>query len=69
MGDFNVVTRGDEKLGGNNIEPVSVEDLTNFISNAGLIEVGFKGSEYKWHNYRDLDKIWVREDRVLASSD
>lgn len=58
---------GDFKKGGNRIDLNAVADFNLFISNAGLLEVSYSGSNYTWHNFRERGKVWARLDRGLVS--
>ncbi|GAA0172185.1 hypothetical protein LIER_41294 [Lithospermum erythrorhizon] len=45
MGDFNKLISGDERIGGNALDPVSMFDFSQCIQNCKLIDVGFVGSK------------------------
>lgn len=68
VGDFNIVTRLEEKTGGN---PLNTNDVTNFtsmISHCGLSDGGFNGSRFTWSNNRlGRGKILERLDRALLN--
>ncbi|GAA0153432.1 hypothetical protein LIER_11674 [Lithospermum erythrorhizon] len=62
MGDFNPLISGDERIGGNAPNPISMSDFSQCIQNSSLIDDGFVGSKYTWTN----GKLSQRLDRVLC---
>ncbi|XP_073121912.1 uncharacterized protein [Henckelia pumila] len=63
-GDFNVIEDPLEHSLGAVSRPTCMQDFSEFIVDAGLIDAGYVGSKYTWTNRR----IWKRLDRVLISS-
>lgn len=69
-GDFNCIMKVDEKLGGNPPHLGAISDFNECVSDCALIDAGFIGSQYTWHNNQAGCKgIWARLDRVLINSD
>lgn len=69
-GDFNCIMATDEKLGGNPPSLAAMSDFIDCSSDCGLIDAGFLGSKYTWHNNRSgSNGIWARLDRVLVNSE
>lgn len=50
IGDFNEIVSETEKVGGNSILASHNKDFKRFLSNAGLVDLGFKGPAYTWTN-------------------
>lgn len=67
-GDFNVVASTNEKAGGNEVNLGAMYEFVECIELNGLIDVGYQGSKFTWHNKRDVDhSIWCRLDRVMMN--
>lgn len=49
-GDFNCILNVDEKLGGNPPHLQAISDFKDCVSVCGLLDVGFTGSTFTWHN-------------------
>ncbi|XP_055824261.1 uncharacterized protein LOC129892709 [Solanum dulcamara] len=68
IGDFNVITHVEEKMGG---QPYNIKKSLEFISvieACGLIDLGFHGQQFTWCNKRDADaRIWKRLDRAMVN--
>ncbi|GAA0163203.1 hypothetical protein LIER_19125 [Lithospermum erythrorhizon] len=62
MGDFNALISGDERIGGNVPDPISMFDFSQCIKDCQLLDAGFVGSKYTWTN----GKLSQRLDRVLC---
>ncbi|XP_043699921.1 uncharacterized protein LOC122650585 [Telopea speciosissima] len=45
-GDFNAILSPDEKVGGRQVCPISLEDFGTFVNNAGLVDGGFQGNAF-----------------------
>ena len=70
IGDFNLIGEVADKMGGNQHISKSIDELQNFISNANLLEVPFKGVKYTWTNNRDeAHHARERIDRALVNAD
>ena len=70
MGDFNDVTKEEEKKGGNGICRKRVFKYTDCMDFCNLLDLGFSGSIFTWTNKRDISGlIQQRLDRVWANSD
>ena len=70
MGDFNDVTREEEKSGGNGINSRRVFAYNECMDYCNLIDLGFSGPKFTWSNCRDVsDLIQQRLDRVWVNSD
>lgn len=52
VGNLNVVTSHDEKLGGNSINLNDVNNFNDMISTNGLVDGGFSSSKFMWCNNR-----------------
>ncbi|GAA0176422.1 hypothetical protein LIER_29418 [Lithospermum erythrorhizon] len=61
VGDFNALISGEERVGGNAPDPVSMY-FAQCIRDCHLLDVGFVGSKYTWTN----GKLSQRLDRVLC---
>jgi len=67
-GDFNVICKSKEKLGGRAVTEAKVRDFNYCLNVFNLEDRGFKGSKYTWWNGRtDEDCIFKRLDRVLSN--
>ncbi|XP_055824355.1 uncharacterized protein LOC129892841 [Solanum dulcamara] len=68
IGDFNVITHVEEKMGG---QPYNMNKSFEFISvieACGLTDLGFHGQQFTWCNKRDADaRIWKRLDRAMVN--
>lgn len=64
MGDFNDISRPQEKFGGRPLSRVKMETFNNFLYKANLIDLGFIGPKFSWTNCRqDRSIIRTRIDR------
>ena len=67
MGDFNDVTKEEEKFGGNGISSRRVNVYNECMDFCNLFYLGFSGPKFTWTNCRDisnliqqhLDRVWV----------
>ena len=66
-GDFNVIRRSSEKLGGASLTP-SMKDLDNFIRENKLIDPPLKRASFTWSNMQE-HPICKRLDRFLYSNE
>lgn len=68
MGDFNSVVSQTEKKGGRPVGSSSSGGLRQFITNNGLIDLGFNGNSFTWNNGRGgCANIRERLDRGLVN--
>ena len=68
IGDFNVISSTDEKLGGRDYNINKSFDFINIIESCGLIDLGYSGQPFTWCNHRKGDaRIWKRLDRGLVN--
>ncbi|XP_060210563.1 uncharacterized protein LOC132637499 [Lycium barbarum] len=69
-GDFNVILKSDEKLGGLPVHLAETDDFAHFVNNCGLMELKYFGSRYTWWNGRtEEDCIFKRLDRVFGNQE
>uniref|UniRef100_A0A803LUB2 RNase H type-1 domain-containing protein n=1 Tax=Chenopodium quinoa TaxID=63459 RepID=A0A803LUB2_CHEQI len=68
LGDLNEVTSPTEKMGGRNFRMSQCQDLNMLADAACLVDLGFNGNPYTWHNAREGAAI-IRErlDRAMAN--
>ena len=57
MGDFNDVTKEEEKKGGNGICRTRVFEYTDCMDFCNLLDLGFSGSIFTWTNKRDISGL------------
>lgn len=68
IGDFNVITSPEEKLGGVPYNMKKSFEFINTIEACGFIDIGFNGQEYTCCNHMDSsNRIWKRLDRALVN--
>ncbi|KAK8473899.1 hypothetical protein V6N11_014368 [Hibiscus sabdariffa] len=68
IGDSNVVTSQDEKLGGLPFNPNDANSFFDFVDSQGLIDMTISGGTFTWSNQRSTDEaILEKLDRVLCS--
>lgn len=69
-GDFNCIVGTSEKRGGRRfVDNSESREFRTFISSAGLLDMGFSGSQFTWCNNRHgTARVWERLDRALVSS-
>lgn len=68
IGDFNEIRSNSEKEGGRVRSLRSFDDFENFIDEANLIDLGYKGPKFTWSNRQmDGDHIKERLDRALGN--
>ncbi|XP_059064117.1 uncharacterized protein LOC131856369 [Cryptomeria japonica] len=69
-GDFNVIIRPSNKMGGVGWNKQSQRDLSSFVMNSGLIEIPFRTGDFTWTNRRSgFMNIAERLDRFFIASD
>ena len=70
IGDFNEITKMEEKLGGAIRPDKQMQDFKDCQDFCRLKDLGFTGLPFTWCNkHFGGDLIWVRLDRALASVD
>ena len=70
IGDFNEITRVDEKSVGAMRPEKQMQDFKDCLDFCGLKDLGYTSLPFTWCNQRYNDsKIWVRLDRAVASAD
>ena len=68
-GDFNELTRQDEKLGGAIWNNGQMQSFQNVLDECGFIDLGFVGPRFTWSKkISDGHSIWERLDRGLANN-
>lgn len=68
VGDFNAVAGQEEKWGGNPAMDGNNKAFREFLFEAGLMDMGFKGPAYTWTNKQYTSNlIFERLDRVVAT--
>ncbi|KAK4729617.1 hypothetical protein R3W88_022605 [Solanum pinnatisectum] len=68
VGDYNVVTSIEEKLGGVPYNMRKSIDFISVIEACGLVDLGLSGQKFTWTNKRGIHhRIWKRLDRALAN--
>ena len=69
VGDFNELTRQDEKLGGAIQNHGQMQSFQNMLDECGFIDLGFVGPRFTWSkHFSDGHSIWERLDRDLANN-
>ncbi|KAG5604805.1 hypothetical protein H5410_026297 [Solanum commersonii] len=68
VGDFNVITDIDEKLGGIPYNMRKSLEFIGVIEACGLMDLGFNGPKFTWSNQRGINfRIWKRLDRAMVN--
>ncbi|WMV30203.1 hypothetical protein MTR67_023588 [Solanum verrucosum] len=68
VGDFNVITNTDEKLGGIPYNMKKSIEFIGVIEACGLMDLGFNGPRFTWSNQRGINfRIWKRLDRAMVN--
>ncbi|WMV13660.1 hypothetical protein MTR67_007045, partial [Solanum verrucosum] len=68
VGDFNVITDLDEKLGGIPYNMRKSLEFIGVIEACGLMDLGFNGPKFTWSNQRGINfRIWKRLDRAMVN--
>ena len=68
-GDFNEITRQDEKLGGVPRPHNQMQLFREVIDECGFLDLGFEGQKYTWsRHFENGSSIWERLDRCLVIS-
>ncbi|XP_038983021.1 uncharacterized protein LOC120110982 [Phoenix dactylifera] len=71
IGDFNCILSASEKRGGRPFtDTVDRREFWNFVSQNGLVDLGFSGPRFTWcNNQSGMTRVWERIDRAIASPD
>ncbi|KAG5599223.1 hypothetical protein H5410_030593 [Solanum commersonii] len=68
IGDFNVITDIDEKLGGIPYNMRKSLGFIGIIEACGLMDLGFNGPKFTWSNQRGINfRIWKRLDMAMVN--
>ncbi|XP_055824484.1 uncharacterized protein LOC129893019 [Solanum dulcamara] len=68
LGDFNVITEPEEKLGGITYNMRKSLEFISIIEACGLQDLGYTGQKYTWSNQRGIySRIWKRLDRGMVN--
>lgn len=68
LGDFNVTTSSEEKLGGMPFNMNKSFDFVSVIEACGLTDIGYNGQQYTWCNQRSEEaRVWKRLDRAMVN--
>ncbi|XP_055814708.1 uncharacterized protein LOC129884436 [Solanum dulcamara] len=68
VGDFNVITDPEEKLGGVMYNMRKSLEFISIIEASGLQDLGFTGQKYTWCNQRGImSRVWKRLDRGMVN--
>ena len=68
VGDFNEITRLEEKLGGVIHAETQMQSFRDCLDFCGLKDLGFSGLPYTWCNrHFEGNVVWVQLDRAVAS--
>ncbi|KAF5462658.1 hypothetical protein F2P56_018646, partial [Juglans regia] len=69
LGDFNVIRRDSERVGGNPRPFISMLEFNNCIDRCGLLEVSSSGQRMSWCNgHGGVSRSWAKLDRVLMNN-
>lgn len=68
-GDFNEISRHNEKMGGTLRGHNQVQIFRDVIDECGFIDLGFEGPKFRWSkHFFDGHSIWERLDKGLVNS-
>ncbi|KAG5599221.1 hypothetical protein H5410_030591 [Solanum commersonii] len=68
VGDYNVITSIDEKLGGVSYNMKKSLEFIDVIEACGLMDLGFSGQKFTWSNNRGIhNRVWKRLDRAMVN--
>ncbi|KAF5477357.1 hypothetical protein F2P56_004006 [Juglans regia] len=69
LGNFNVIRRDSERVGGNPRPLISMLEFSNYIDHCGLLETSSSGQNMSWCNgHRGVSRSWEKLDRVLMNN-
>ena len=70
LGDFNEITKIDEKLGGRFRPRRQMEAFRDVLDECEFKDLGFVGGKYTWYRGTGAgNTIWERLDRAVATTD
>ena len=69
IGDFNNVTKAQDRIEGKAVTESEYIDLLNMMETTGLAEMDTTGEFYTWTNKQVIGTIYSRIDRVLGNLD
>ncbi|VFQ86685.1 unnamed protein product [Cuscuta campestris] len=68
IGDFNIVLKMDERIGGNPVNREESREFMDCLNLCGLEDLPFEGSKYTWCNNQGIGKrIYSKLDRILGN--
>ena len=69
FGDFNEITKQDEKLGGATRSRLQMQLFREVIDECGFMDLGYVRSKFTWaRHFENGNSIWERLDRGLATN-
>ncbi|XP_035546560.1 uncharacterized protein LOC118348616 [Juglans regia] len=69
LGDFNVIRRYSERVGGNPQPFISTLEFNDCIDRCGLLETSSSGQRMSWYNgHGGVSRSWAKLDRVLMNN-
>ncbi|KAF5481513.1 hypothetical protein F2P56_002155 [Juglans regia] len=69
LGDFNVIRRDSERVGGNPRPLISMLEFSDCIDRCGLLEISSCGQNMSWCNgHGGVSRSWAKLDRVLMNN-
>ena len=69
VGDFNEITRQEEKLGGALRPHNQMQSFRDVIDECGFMDLGYVGSKFTWaRHFENGNSIWKRLDRGLTNN-
>jgi hypothetical protein len=67
-GDFNIILKCNEKMGGNSPNQKDMDDFQHFVEASSLLELPYKGCYYTWCNQQNQEaRIYSKLDRTLGN--
>lgn len=66
-GDFNAISKLEERKGGRSLDTSALHDFFNFQVASGILELPFSGNPFTWFNLqKGTDRQWSRLDRIFS---
>ncbi len=69
MGDFNEISKAEEKCGRLGRSETQMQNFRDVIDECGFMDLGFTGPRFTWTNNRPSDMAWERLDRAMATTE